>query len=70
MRPQDLIQKKQDGGKFSSEEIGAFINGVCDQSWADYQTSALLMAMFLRSLDFEEQNALTEAMLMSGERLD
>ena len=70
MRPQDLIQKKRDSGKFSFEEINAFIKGVCDESWADYQTSALLMAMFLNGLDIEEQNALTKAMLASGERLD
>jgi pyrimidine-nucleoside phosphorylase len=70
MRPQDLIQKKRDSGKFSFEEISAFIKGVCDETWADYQTSALLMAMFLRGLNVEEQNDLTKAMLDSGERLD
>lgn len=70
MRPQDLIQKKRDGGKFSKDEINAFINGVCGETWANYQVSALLMAMFLRGLDEEEQNYLTEAMLKSGETLD
>ena len=70
MRPQDIIQKKRDGEKLSSDEIRTFINGVCDETWADYQTSALLMAMFLRGLDEEEQNFLTGAMLRSGEILD
>jgi len=70
MNPKDLIRKKRDGGKFSSEEINSFIDGVTDGMWADYQTSALLMAMFLRGLDTDEQNSLTSAMLYSGEILD
>lgn len=70
MRPQDLIQKKRDGEKFSKDEINIFINGVCDETWANYQISALLMAIFLKGLDEEEQNFLTEAMLRSGETLD
>lgn len=70
MRPQDLIQKKRDGEKLSKDEINIFINGVCDETWANYQISALLMAIFLKGLDEEEQNFLTEAMLRSGETLD
>ena len=70
MNPQDLIRKKRDGGKFSSAEINAFVRGVCDKTWADYQISALLMAMFINGLRQSEQNALTEAMLNSGEILD
>ena len=67
MRPQDIIQKKRDGEKLSADEIKSFINGVTGGNWADYQTTALLMAMFIRGLDIEEQNALTDAMLHSGE---
>ena len=52
------------------EEIKAFVQGVCNESWADYQISALLMAMFINGLNLSEQNALTEAMLASGEVLD
>ena len=70
MNPQDLIRKKRDGGKFSPSEINAFIKGVCDETWADYQISALVMAMFINGLRQSEQNALTEAMLKSGEVLD
>lgn len=70
MRPQDLIQKKRDGKKLSNDEINIFIDGVCDETWANYQISALLMAIFLKGLDEEEQNFLTEAMLKSGETLD
>src|SRR6476661_3609321 len=70
MRPQEIIRIKRDGGKLSRENIDEFINGVCDSSWADYQISALTMAMFLNGLDVEEQDALTHAMLHSGAILD
>jgi thymidine phosphorylase len=70
MNPQDLIKKKRDGGRFSPQEINEFIRGVSDNSWEDYQITALVMAMFIRGLNLREQNALTEAMLNSGERFD
>ncbi len=70
MKPQDLIRKKRDGARFSVEEIGAFITGVCDGSWADYQITALVMAMFIHGLNQKEQNALVKSMLESGEVLD
>ncbi|MEO7673914.1 MAG: thymidine phosphorylase [Pyrinomonadaceae bacterium] len=70
MRPQEIIAKKRDGNELSLAEIDSFIDGVCDKSWADYQISALLMAMFLAGLSLAEQDALTHAMLHSGEVLD
>ncbi len=70
MRPQDIIAKKRDGQSLTDEEIRNFVVGVTEARWADYQTSALLMAMFVRGLDLREQNALTGAMLNSGEILD
>ncbi len=70
MRPQEIIARKRDGAELSHAEIDAFIDGVCDRSWADYQISALIMAMFVRGLNVSEQDALTHAMLHSGEVLD
>ena len=70
MNPQSLIRKKRDGGQLSQADIAAFVTGVCDGSWTDYQISALLMAMFLRELTTEEGAALTREMLDSGEKLD
>jgi thymidine phosphorylase len=70
MRPQEIIAQKRDGGTLSKLEIDAFIEGVCDNSWADYQIAALLMAMFVRGLDQSEQDELTHAMIHSGETLD
>jgi len=70
MNPQELIRKKRDGARFTEEETEAFIKGVTDGSWADYQTTALVMAMFIHGLNQTEQNALVRTMLESGERLD
>src|SRR5690349_16844221 len=51
MFPQHLIARKRDGHALSREEIGAFVRGATDGSWADYQLSALLMAIFLRGMN-------------------
>ena len=70
MRPQEIISKKRDGETLSKDEINVFIDGVCDGSWADYQISALLMAIFVRGLDQSEQDELTWAMIHSGKVMD
>ena len=70
MTPQQLITKKRDGKRLTAEEIGAFVEGVSRNTWADYQTTALVMAMFINGLDDSERIALTRSMLHSGETLD
>ncbi|HJQ33619.1 MAG TPA: thymidine phosphorylase [Pyrinomonadaceae bacterium] len=70
MRPQDIIRKKRDGGELSREEVASFVGGVVEGSWADYQASALLMAVYLTGMTTAEMEALTQAMLGSGEVLD
>ncbi|MEK6282815.1 MAG: thymidine phosphorylase [Acidobacteriota bacterium] len=70
MRPQDVIRKKRDGGHLSLEEIEFFIEGVTNGTIADYQISALLMAIYLNGMDDSEQQMLTDAMLHSGNTLD
>lgn len=64
--PQHIIAKKRDGGALSREEIQAFVRGATDGSWADYQLSALLMAVFLRGMTPEETADYTDAMMRSG----
>jgi pyrimidine-nucleoside phosphorylase len=69
MGPVDILRKKRDGGRLSADEISAFVKGVTDRSWPDYQASALLMAIVLRGMDKDETAQLTRAMVASGERL-
>lgn len=66
----DLIIKKRDGARLEPAEIQTFIQGVTDGSWADYQISAMLMAMFIRGLDADETTRLTLAMAASGSQFD
>lgn len=70
MRPQDVIRKKRDGHELSRQEIAFFIEGITQGTIADYQISALLMAIFLNGMNDAEQELLTEAMLHSGNTLD
>jgi pyrimidine-nucleoside phosphorylase len=64
--PQHIIAKKRDGLALSREEIAAFVRGATDGSWADYQLSALLMAIYLRGMTPAETALYTEAMMHSG----
>ena len=66
MFPQHIIARKRDGHALSREEIAAFVRGATDGSWADYQLSALLMAIFLRGMNAEETAHYTDAMMRSG----
>jgi len=70
LRPQDVIRKKRDGEQLSREEITFFIEGVTRGTIADYQISALLMAIYLNGMNDAEQEILTDAMLHSGTTLD
>ncbi|MCC6418283.1 MAG: thymidine phosphorylase [Gemmataceae bacterium] len=70
MRAVDIIRKKRDGEALRRSEIEAFVAGVTDGSWPDYQTAALLMAIVLRGMDADETAHLTRAMAHSGTILD
>ncbi len=66
MFPQHVIARKRDGQVLSRDEIAAFVRGATDGSWADYQLSALLMAIYLRGMSPEETAHYTDAMMRSG----
>jgi len=66
----ELIAKKRDGGRLSDEDIQRVIGALEAGELADYQMSALLMAIFFRGMDDAETVALTKAMLHSGDVLD
>jgi len=66
----DIIKKKRDGGELTEAEMNFFVSGVSDDSIADYQISALLMAMFIKKMSRSETLFLTQAMSESGDILD
>ena len=70
MRAVELIEKKRDGAKLSSEEIDFLIQSYTKGQIPDYQIAALLMAIVWRGMDAKETAALTASMVNSGERLD
>ncbi len=47
MRAVDIIRKKRDGQALEPHEIGWMVAGLLDGEVADYQWSALLMAIAL-----------------------
>ena len=64
-----LIAKKRDGLELSEGEIRFLINGFCDGTVAEYQMSALAMAICIQGMTTRETAALTSSMLESGSRL-
>lgn len=71
MRAVDVIRTKRDGGELTPEQIDSFVAGATTGAgWADYQLSALLMAVLLRGMSPAETARLTAAMTNSGRRYD
>jgi pyrimidine-nucleoside phosphorylase len=64
--PQHIIARKRDGHALTRDEIVAFVRGATDGSWADYQLSAMLMAIVWRGMTPQETAHYTEAMMRSG----
>lgn len=67
---QDIIAKKKLGGRLTGQEIGFFVEGIVSGEIPDYQTAALLMAIWIKGMDVEETVDLTMAMAKSGDMLD
>jgi pyrimidine-nucleoside phosphorylase len=65
-----LIERKRDGERLEPREIRELVLAYAEGGVPDYQMAALLMAVFFRGLDRDEMNALMDAMLESGKRLD
>src|ERR687894_1981492 len=64
----DAIETKKFGGELSEDVIRAVVAGYAGDEVPDYQMAALLMAIFIRGMVYEETLALTRAMADSGER--
>ncbi len=70
MNIQDIIAKKRDKQELNKEEIYFFINEYTNNKIADYQASALIMAIYINGMSKEETLNLTLAMASSGDILD
>lgn len=62
----DIIDLKKRGKALNQYQLDWFISNFINGKIADYQVTALLMAMFINGMDISETKALTNAMLHSG----
>jgi pyrimidine-nucleoside phosphorylase len=65
-----LIERKRNGETLDASEVRELVLEHSAGRIPDYQMAALLMAIYFRGLDRTEMNALMNAMLESGKRLD
>ena len=65
-----LIERKRNGERLEPQELRELVLGHAAGQVPDYQMAALLMAVYFRGLDRAEMNAMMDAMLESGKRLD
>lgn len=70
LRIYDIITKKKEGQALTPEEIAFAVSGYLSKEIADYQMSALLMAICLKGMTDEETYHLTKVMLQSGDTVD
>ncbi|MDQ6689662.1 MAG: thymidine phosphorylase [Gemmatimonadota bacterium] len=65
-----LIERKRNGERLEPEELRELVLAYAAGQVPDYQMAALLMAVYFRGFDRGEMNALVDAMIESGKRLD
>lgn len=68
--PRSVVERKRDGGVIASDALRRFVLEFASGEIPDYLASAFLMAAFIRGLDEDETDALLDAMIDSGDRLD
>jgi len=66
----ELIEKKRDGGEFTSEEIRFIVDSILDEEMPDFQLSALVMAIYFQGMSAQETAVLAEEVMLSGEVID
>ncbi|MBT9153464.1 MAG: Pyrimidine-nucleoside phosphorylase [Firmicutes bacterium] len=69
MKMYDVIKRKRDSQELSSAEIAYVVEGAVTGTIADYQLTALLMAIFLRGMSDRETAELTTAIAASGTQI-
>ena len=66
----EIIAKKRDKKVSSKEEIDFFVKNYTNGNITDYQAAALIMAIYINGMNYEETTSFTLAMAHSGEVLD
>ncbi len=66
----EIIEKKKVNQELTEAEIKFFVEGVVNNSIPDYQTSALLMAIYFNGMSDQETINLTMEMVKSGDVVD
>ena len=66
----ELIRRKRDGERLSSDELSKLVLAYARGEVPDYQMAAFCMAVFFRGLNGQETFALTDAMIRSGETIE
>jgi pyrimidine-nucleoside phosphorylase/thymidine phosphorylase len=70
VRTYEIIHRKRDGHAIPPDAIAGLVRGFTAGEIPDYQMAAFCMAVFFRGMDDAEVEALTRAMLESGDVLD
>lgn len=66
----EIIAKKRDGQVLNESEINFFVQGYTNGEITDYQSAALVMAIYINGMTKEETTNLSLAMSESGDVLD
>lgn len=69
MKFTEIIEIKKRRKKLSEKQINFFVNGAVNKTIPEYQTSALLMAIWFNGLSDDELYYFTKAMIASGETI-
>jgi pyrimidine-nucleoside phosphorylase len=70
IRPAELIEQKRNGGEHDPADLAELILAYARDEVHDYQLAAWCMAVYFRGLTAAETDALTDAMIRSGDTLD
>jgi AMP phosphorylase len=70
-RPQSVsyIREKMKGGFYSREQMDAIIKDIVDNQLNEVELTAFVMGNYLRRVEFDEIEAMTRAMIDTGEKI-
>jgi pyrimidine-nucleoside phosphorylase len=70
IHPVELIERKRNGGELSAQELEELMLGYAREEIPDYQLAAFCMAVFFRGMTAAETQALTQAMIDTGDTIN